>query len=145
MTPSNPETDPRIAIRGLWRRDKVCSGMNAQQFNRSIQVEAAGEHGQFALGRPGPRFCGAVPIQLHAVVVRVTEVKGLADAMIAGSIQRDIDFEWVLDQTCTKSAGPGGFSSAIVCRRTEDNFLNSRLFRKIRSEMRITLSGNRLW
>ena len=42
-----------------------------------------------ALGRARPRLFGPVPVQLHPVLVRITQVESLAHAVVAGPVQRD--------------------------------------------------------
>src|SRR5208337_1034684 len=72
---------PRIDFRGVGIRFKL--------FQQPVQFEPTSEHRQLAFRRPGPRFLRAVPIQFYAVVVRVTQVKGFADAVVAGTVQSD--------------------------------------------------------
>src|SRR3954447_8844778 len=47
-------------------------------------------HCQAAVGRARPRLLGSVPVQLHAVAVRVAQVERLAHAVVAGPVQRDV-------------------------------------------------------
>ena len=52
-----------------------------------IQIQPASEHGQAAVGRTRPLFGRAVPIKFHAVIVRVAEVKRLADTVVGCAFQ----------------------------------------------------------
>lgn len=58
-----------------------------------VEIEPLREHRQISVCRPGPRLLRSVPIEFHAVVVRVAQVKRLADAMIAGPVERDSRFQ----------------------------------------------------
>src|SRR3954447_18383685 len=55
---------------------------------QTVQVEATGEHRQGAVRRPRPFGFRPVPVQLDPVPVRVTQVERLANAVIAGAVER---------------------------------------------------------
>ena len=56
---------------------------------QALEVEPPREHRQPALGRAGPRRLGPVPVELDPVLVRVAQVERLADAVVAGAVERD--------------------------------------------------------
>ena len=64
-------------------------GLGFHLSQQPVEIEPPSEHRHAPLWRSGPLLLRAVPIQLQAVVVRVTQVDGFADAVITGSVQRD--------------------------------------------------------
>jgi eukaryotic-like serine/threonine-protein kinase len=54
-----------------------------------VQIQPARIYCQSALRSPRPEIWRPVPIQLHAVVIRISEIERLADAVITGTIQRN--------------------------------------------------------
>src|SRR5665213_276343 len=64
-------------------------GLVAIEFGQQIvQVEWIGEHLQPAVGAFRPLILRSVPIKLHAVVVRVAQIKCLGNAVVAGALER---------------------------------------------------------
>ena len=60
-----------------------------QLGQQPVQVKPPCEHRHSPIWRPGPRFLRTVPVQLDAVVVRVTQIQGFADSVVAGTVQLD--------------------------------------------------------
>jgi hypothetical protein len=56
---------------------------------QTVEIKPPTIHRQAAVRRPRPCFLWSVPIQFHAVVVRITQVNRFANAVIARSIQRN--------------------------------------------------------
>jgi len=70
----------------------MISRRDAGRLRRSLpqqifQIEPLGEHRQRALRRARPLLFRPVPIELDAVLVRVAQIKRLADAVIAGAVE----------------------------------------------------------
>ena len=62
-------------------------------FEKGVEIEGAGEHGEGAGGGAGPGFLGAVPIEFDAVAIGVAKVKSFADAVIRGAFEGDSSFD----------------------------------------------------
>jgi len=56
-------------------------------LDQVVKVEPSRKHREVAIGISRPRFFRAIPIEFDAVFVRVTQIKRLTDAVIAGAIQ----------------------------------------------------------
>ena len=52
-----------------------------------LKVERTGVQGEFAGGGAGPLVLREVPIQFHAVLVRIAEVQCMADAVVGGAVE----------------------------------------------------------
>src|SRR5437868_431962 len=87
--------EPLRRLPEIPRTRSVADGMlnsfvgRAGLTEQPLQVEPAGEHGQAPVGVPRPLLRGSVPVQLDSILVRVAEVKGLAHAVVTGTVQRD--------------------------------------------------------
>ena len=46
-------------------------------------------HGQSAIGGAGPLLGRAVPVEFHAVLVRIAKIQGFADTVIRGPVEMD--------------------------------------------------------
>ena len=64
-----------------------------QLSQQPVQVERPCVHCHVPLGRPGPRLLGTVPVKLDPVVIGVTQIEGLADAVVTGTVQPDPSFD----------------------------------------------------
>jgi hypothetical protein len=58
--------------------------------HQPVRIEPPTVHRNFTIGRPGPKFFRAVPIEFNAIVIGITRVKSLADTMIAGPIPNEM-------------------------------------------------------
>jgi hypothetical protein len=56
----------------------------------STAIEPAREHGKAAVGIARPFLRPSIPIKFDAVLVRIAQVQGLADAVIAGAIEENV-------------------------------------------------------
>ena len=68
-----------------------------------MEVQGAGVHGEFAVGGAGPGVARTVPVEFDAVLIRVAEIESFADAVVGGSIERNL----VLDERFEGSAEIG--------------------------------------
>ena len=68
-----------------------------------VEIEPLREHRQRPVRRARPLFLGPVPIQLDAVLVGIAQIKRLADAVVAGAVERNSG----LITRCKASASAG--------------------------------------
>jgi len=81
----------------MWRFVLRC-----EFLQKPIQIEVTGKHRQFALRSPGPGVSGSIPIELDSIFIRVTQVQGFADAVVAGPVER-----YSCGKNTTESVGQG--------------------------------------
>src|SRR5262249_40773572 len=77
-----------------------------------LQIERAGEHGQSAVCGARPRILRSVPVEFHAVFVRVTKIERFADTVVGGTVQNNAGI-----QDAAQSAGqigPGGVENGVM-------------------------------
>ncbi len=66
----------------IWRRRRL-------GLEQVFEIEALGVMASSPSGVRGQSAGVAVPIELDAIAVRIAEIERLADAMVAGAIERD--------------------------------------------------------
>jgi hypothetical protein len=67
------------------------------------QVEPPSVHGDFAVGSPRPFPLGPIPIEFHAIVIGVTQVERLTDAVIAAPIKQDACVQHTTQGNCQRT------------------------------------------
>jgi hypothetical protein len=77
-----------------------------------IEVEESGGHGEVAGGGARPLVGGAIPIEFHAILIRVAEVEGLAYAVVGGAIEGDVGGDETAEGV--GEGGPGGVEDGDV-------------------------------
>src|SRR5258708_4072091 len=83
---ARPETGLQIA----WTLfDLGGARLHLDFLQQAVEVEPKGEHRQLASGHPGPGLRRSIPVEFHAILVRVAQVERLADAVIARPVGRD--------------------------------------------------------
>lgn len=74
-------------------------------MEEGVQIEWEGGHLEISVFIVRPEFAWTVRVEFQAVSVGIAQIKGLADSVIAGAIQRDFRF--------AKSAQRIGKSGAV--------------------------------
>jgi hypothetical protein len=82
----------------MLKQKKITLESDSTQLNQTlafalaqqvVEIEPLGEHRQRSVGVARPLFFRPVPIQFDAVLVGVAQIKRLADAVIAGAVERN--------------------------------------------------------
>jgi len=60
-----------------------------QLRKQGVQVKGAGIHSKMAIGRAGPLYLRFVPVKFDPVLIRVPQIKGLADSVITCALNWD--------------------------------------------------------
>ena len=69
--------------------ESFCQVLRWRFRKQVVQVKGAGIHSEMAIGRAGPLCLGFVPVQFDPVLIRVPQIKGLADSVITCALNWD--------------------------------------------------------
>src|ERR1017187_845211 len=78
---------------------------NSPLLQQILQIEPPGEHRQRAVLLARPLLLRPVIIQLDAVLVGIAQVKRLADAVVAGAIERNAGLDQSMQRVRQRGAG----------------------------------------
>ena len=69
--------------------DTLC-GIVLKLPKQPLHIQPLRKHRQLPIGSAGPLFLRAIPVEFDAVLIRITQIECFADAMIGGTIERDV-------------------------------------------------------
>lgn len=84
-----------------WPTGRICgfvvgpgvdrAGSGSVEFREQVlQIQRVRDHLDLAVGGARPLVAGLVPVEFDAVPVRIAQVDGFADAVVAGAFDRDV-------------------------------------------------------
>jgi hypothetical protein len=83
----------RLVLRLVYRPAWSGGGCGRRRHvlgKQLLEIERLGDHGQVALRGARPLGLRAVPVELDAVAIGIAEIERLADAVVGGSLKRNV-------------------------------------------------------
>ncbi len=108
---------------------------------QGLQIERSRDHRQFSVFPSRPLFFGQIPIQFHAIVVRVAKIKRVAYAMVGRALQGNASMQHTPQGVC--KFGPSGIENRqmIQARRIGCRSLAAEAFPGVQADMMVVAAS----
>lgn len=103
-------------------------GIGRSLGKQRVQIKRAGEHGELAVGRARPVVRVPIPIQFHAVVVRIAQVNRLAHPVIRRAFKPDARAQYAAQRIRQRRARGINNRQVVKARRSRRRRCSAQTF-----------------